>query len=67
MSIRLIAKELYRLIQEADVIKKQIKLAPLLDRATLEEKLKKVLSEQNRIRRALAGATDRKQPKRFLK
>jgi hypothetical protein len=60
MSIRLIAKEMYRLFQESEKIRQQIQTAPLFERARLEEQLRKMNAEQERVRRILEGAIDRK-------
>jgi hypothetical protein len=60
MSIRLIAKEMYLLFQESEKIRQQIQTAPILERARLEEQLRKISAEQERIRRILEGAIDRK-------
>jgi hypothetical protein len=60
MSIRLIALEIYRLMREADKLSAQIEQAPLMARARLEERLRVVQAELNAMRRALAGAIEKK-------
>jgi hypothetical protein len=60
MSIRLIAKEMYRLFQESEKIRQQIETAPVFERSRLEEQLRKITAEQERIRRILTGAIDKK-------
>jgi hypothetical protein len=60
MSIRLIAKEMYRLFRESEKIRQQIETAPLFERTRLEEQLRKIYAEQERVRRTLDGAIDRK-------
>jgi tellurite resistance protein len=60
MSIRLIAKEMYRLLRESEKIRKQIETAPLFERARLEEQLRKINAELEQARRTLDGAIDRK-------
>jgi hypothetical protein len=60
MSIRLIAKEMYRLFKEAEKIRQQIENAPIFERTRLEEQLRKITAEQERVRRTLSGAIDRK-------
>lgn len=63
MSLRLIATEMYRLFQEADKIRQQIEIASLFERAKLEERLRVIGAEQDRMRRILDGAIDRKNTK----
>jgi hypothetical protein len=63
MSLRLIAKEMYRLLQEADKIRQQIEIASLFERAKLEERLRVIGAEQDRMRRILDGAIDKKNTK----
>jgi hypothetical protein len=60
MSIRLIAKELYRLFQESEKIRKQLDSAPVFERVKLEEQLKRMKAEENQMRRTLAGAIEKK-------
>jgi hypothetical protein len=60
MSIRLIAKEIYRLIRESQALAEKIKAAPPLERGPLEDKLRGVNAELAAMRRSLAGALDRK-------
>lgn len=60
MSIRLIAKEIYRLHQATEKLRQQIEHAPLLERTRLEEQLWKMKAEEEQMRRALAGALDQK-------
>lgn len=60
MSIRLIAKEIYRLHQAAEKLSQQIEQAPLLERTRLEAQLRKIKTEEKQMRRALAGALDQK-------
>ena len=64
MSIRLIAKDLYRLQQEADALEKRILTAPEEEAEVLREKLRKVKAEHFQLRRILDGRIDR--PKRSL-
>jgi hypothetical protein len=60
MSIRLIAKEMYRLIQESEKVRQQIETASVLERTRLEAQLRKINAELERIRQTLSGAIDRK-------
>jgi hypothetical protein len=50
MSIRLIAKELYRIIQEVEKMEKEIENAPFEKRNALENQLQKVRAEERQIR-----------------
>ena len=55
MSIRMIAKELYELVQAVERIEKQLKDTPLEKQDELKDQLRKVRAERNRMRRALDG------------
>jgi hypothetical protein len=59
MSIRLIAKEMYRLFQESEKIRRKIENSPVFERTRLEEELRKIAAEQERLRRTLSGAIDK--------
>ncbi len=59
MSIRLIAKDLYRLIKEAEDLQKKIEMAPYEKRAKLEEQLRKANAEVKQMRDMLEGQKDR--------
>jgi hypothetical protein len=50
MSIRLIAKDLYRLQKEVDRLEQELKAAPAEKKVELEERLRKVRAERNRLR-----------------
>jgi len=56
MSIRLIAKELYRLHQAVEQLEKQIRNAPPENRPDLQEQLRKVRAERDRMKNALEGS-----------
>lgn len=58
MSIRLIARDLYRLHQEVEKLEQQIKNAPIERRESLKDRLRKVKAERDRMRRALNGSKD---------
>jgi hypothetical protein len=58
MSIRMIAKDLYRLQQEVDRLESILAGAPSDKREVLENQLRKVKAERNRIRRALDGSKE---------
>ncbi len=55
MAIRMIAKELYLLVQEVEKIEKQIKNAPADKHEELKDKLRKAKAERNRMRNILEG------------
>jgi hypothetical protein len=59
MSIRLIAKDLYRLQQEVERVEKRLEGAPYEKQADLKEKLRKLNAERFRMRRILDGQIDR--------
>jgi hypothetical protein len=59
MSIRLIAKDLYRLQQEVEELEKQLETAPFEKHVKLEEHLRKIKAERDRMRRILDGQIDR--------
>ena len=56
MSIRLIAKELYRLHQAVEQLEEQIRNAPPEKRPYMQEQLRKVRAERNRMRNSLEGS-----------
>jgi hypothetical protein len=58
MSIRMIAKDLYRLQQEVDRLESILAGAPSDKKEVLENQLRKVKAERNRIRRALDGSKE---------
>jgi hypothetical protein len=59
MSIRLIAKDLYRLQQEVETLTRQLASTPAGQWSPLEEKLRRAIAERNRLRNALEGSKDR--------
>lgn len=56
MSIRLIAKDLYRVMHAIETLEKQIAQAPVNEHQTLEAELRKLRAEYAGLRRALDGA-----------
>jgi hypothetical protein len=58
MSIRLIAKDLYGLIREVEQLEKQIENAPFEKREEMTDRLRKLKSERDRMRRILDGSKD---------
>jgi len=55
MSIRMIAKELYRLQQEVEKLEAQIKSAPSHEREAMKDSLRKLKAERDRMRKILDG------------
>ena len=58
MSIRLIARDLYRLIREVAELEKQIDDAPPERQEALTVELHKVKAERDRLRRVLDGSKE---------
>ena len=55
MSIRLLAKDLYRLMREVADLQRQVDDAPPDKTESLEDRLRKLKAEHDRLRRALDG------------
>ena len=55
MAIRMIAKELYQLVQEVEKIERQIKDAPAEKHEELKDQLRKAKADRNRMRNILDG------------
>ena len=55
MSIRLIARDLYRLRQEVERLKREVEKASLAERPGLEDTLRKARAERERLQRMLDG------------
>jgi hypothetical protein len=58
MSIRLLARDLYRLQQEVEKLKKELAEAPADQQEYLQAQLKAAQAERNRLRRMLDGQKD---------
>jgi hypothetical protein len=58
MSIRMIAKELYLLHRKVETLEQQIENSPADIRDELEDRLRKLKAERNRMRKALEGLKD---------
>ena len=56
MSIRLIAKDMYRVMHAIEVLEKRIAQAPVNERSKLEAELRKLRGEYAELRGALDGA-----------
>ncbi len=59
MSIKGIAKDLYRLLQAVDALEKKLTSAPPDKRADIERQLLKARAEHLQLRRILDGQLDR--------
>jgi ribosomal protein L32E len=55
----MLAQELYRLLQEVEKTEKQFENAPPEKKEKIQDKLRKIKAERNRIRAALDGRIDR--------
>jgi hypothetical protein len=56
MSIRLIARDLYRLIRKVSELEKQIDDAPMGRQEAMTDELRKAKVERDRLQRALDGS-----------
>jgi hypothetical protein len=59
LSIKLLARDLYRLQKEVERLEERLAAAPLEDRCRIEEALRRARGEKQRIRRALDGRIGR--------
>jgi len=66
MSIQMLARELYRLLQEVEKIETQLENAPPGKKEEIKDKLCKIRAERNRIRAALDGRKDRRSRHRIM-
>jgi uncharacterized protein (DUF3084 family) len=64
MSIRLIAKDLYRLQREVDKLEKELENALGSDRDICQDRLRKAKAERDRIRKILEGTKEPPSTKR---
>ena len=58
MSLRMIARDLYRLQQEVDRLERQLKDCPPAGREALEDQLRKARAERDRVKRMLEGTKE---------
>ena len=58
MSIRLIAKDLYRLRQEVERLEKELALAPMGKQEAIQAELRQARAERDRLRATLDGRKD---------
>jgi uncharacterized protein (DUF3084 family) len=59
MSIKLLARDLYRLQKEVERLEENLAAAPMEERNRIKEALRKVRAEKERVRRALDGQIGR--------
>ena len=59
MSIRLIARELYKLSQDVEALEKKMADAPYESRVELDKKLQKARGKMQQMRKILDGRIDR--------
>ena len=55
MPIRMIAQELYRLIQEVERLERELKDVPFEKQAKIKDQLRKIKAEKNRVHAILEG------------
>jgi len=55
MSLKMIARDLYRLQQEVDRLESELKAGSVANREGLEEELRKAKAERDRVKRMLEG------------
>lgn len=60
MPIRMIAQELYRLIQEVERLEKKIKSVSFEKQAQIIDQLRKTKAERNRVQAILEGKKEHK-------
>ena len=58
MSLKMIARDLYRLQQEVDRLESELKARPVANREGLDEQLRKAKAERDRVKRMLEGAKE---------
>ena len=51
----MIAKELYKVQQEVEELERQVKSSPMAERGALEERLRGLRAERDRLRKILEG------------
>ena len=60
MTIRMIAQELYRLIQEVKRLEKELKGLPFEKQAKIKDQLRKTKAERDRVHAILEGKKEQK-------
>ena len=64
MSIRLIAKDLYRLRQEVERLETELAAAPMAEQEAIWARLRQARAERDRLRATLDGRKDSPNPTR---
>jgi hypothetical protein len=64
MSIRLIAKDLYRLRQEVERLETELAAAPMAKQEAIQTRLRQARAERDRLRTTLDGRKDSPRPTR---
>jgi histidinol-phosphate/aromatic aminotransferase/cobyric acid decarboxylase-like protein len=64
MSIRLIAKDLYRLRQEVERLETELAAAPMAKQEAIQTRLRQARAERDRLRATLDGRKDSPRPTR---
>ena len=64
MSIRLIAKDLYRLRQEVERLENELAAAPMGKQEAIQTRLRQARAERDRLRATLDGRKDSPRPTR---
>ena len=62
MSIRMLAKELYRLHREVERLTRALEKTPVEQQVAMSEKLRKATAQRENMRRVLAGRLGRNRP-----
>lgn len=58
MPIRMIARELYQLIREVEILEKRLKSVPFEKQAKIKDQLRKTKAERDRMHAILEGEKD---------
>ena len=58
MSIRMIARDLYRLQQEVERLERELKTTPLKEKDEIKDRLRKLKAERDQVRRILEGSKE---------
>jgi len=58
MSLKMIARDLYRLQREVDRLENELRARPVASREGLEEQLRRAKAERDRVKRMLEGTKE---------
>ncbi|MFP4030802.1 MAG: hypothetical protein ACLFRG_19475 [Desulfococcaceae bacterium] len=64
MSIQLLARELYQLIREVEALERRIEATPYDKQGLLQDQLRKLRAERERMRRMIEGRKGASEPQR---